>query len=62
MDNPHSKHFFFFVVWLIFISFGALFFMWLEWPAMIEAKNDKVAMFKDWKKVMKPESYKKVLE
>ena len=27
MDNSHSKHFFFFVVWLIFISFGALFFM-----------------------------------
>ena len=62
MDNSHSKHFFFFVVWLIFISFGALFFMWLEWPAMIKAKNDKVAMFKDWKKVMKPESYKKVIE
>ena len=29
---------------------------------MIKAKNDKVAMFKDWKKVMKPESYKKVIE
>ncbi len=62
MANPHSKHLFFLGIWLILISVGAGIYQAMEWPAMVKAKAEKVAMFKELKKDLPPKAYEKMID